>query len=232
MAKKMSVTIKAAWIGAIAALLTTILGMIFSSQPSVDVTIEEPSSKIQGIVLIDPGHGGHDSGTSISQKSKEEFSEKDFALAVGLELNHQLKKLGIQSKLTREKDEFVSLGMRARTANEIDPAAFISIHANHSSDKSATGAQIKYNAADSSLLATSIRKALAGEFPELQFIPSVVSANFFIIRNTDCPTVWIECGFFSNQRDFERLKQTYFQKLLARTLAIGIKDYLTSNPAP
>lgn len=87
-------------------------------------------------VVLDPGHGGVDHGTSATEDGKR-FTEKEATLALALEVARQLRAKGIQATLTREKDQDVSLGARTALANRIGADLFLSIHMNSSADAAA-----------------------------------------------------------------------------------------------
>ena len=78
-------------------------------------------------VVIDPGHGGKDSG-AVGRHNKE----KDIVLDIALKVRDYLKKYlpELNVVMTREDDKFVPLDERARIANENDADLFVSIHAN------------------------------------------------------------------------------------------------------
>ena len=76
-------------------------------------------------IVIDPGHGGKDSGAQ-GKKS----NEKDIVLSIGKLLKKELEKEGFNVKMTRDKDEFIELGQRANLANQWDGDLFISLHCN------------------------------------------------------------------------------------------------------
>ena len=76
-------------------------------------------------IVIDPGHGGKDSGAQ-GKKS----NEKDIVLSIGKLLKKELEKEGFNVKMTRDKDEFIELGQRANLANQGDGDLFISLHCN------------------------------------------------------------------------------------------------------
>jgi len=76
-------------------------------------------------IVIDPGHGGKDSG-ALGSKSQE----KDIVLTVGKLLKKELEKEGFNVKMTRDKDYFVELGQRANLANQWDGDLFVSLHCN------------------------------------------------------------------------------------------------------
>jgi len=76
-------------------------------------------------IVIDPGHGGKDSG-ALGAKAQE----KDIVLTVGKLLKKELEKEGFNVKMTRDKDVFIELGQRANLANQWDGDLFISLHCN------------------------------------------------------------------------------------------------------
>ena len=82
-------------------------------------------------VVIDPGHGGKDSGTTGTKRYKNKY-EKDIVLAVSLEIKKMMKEQMPHTKLilTRSKDVFISLKKRGEIANKAKADLFISIHAN------------------------------------------------------------------------------------------------------
>ncbi|MGO8817475.1 MAG: N-acetylmuramoyl-L-alanine amidase [Terriglobia bacterium] len=94
-----------------------------------------------GRIVIDPGHGGHDTGT-IGPTGLE---EKDVVLDVGLKLRKLLERnTGCEVVMTRSDDTFIPLEERTAIANEKSADLFISIHANASRDDSARGIETYY----------------------------------------------------------------------------------------
>jgi len=92
------------------------------------------------VVVIDPGHGGYDSGTEAGAP----LLEKDLALQIALRLKSELKHRGIHAILTRTGDYFVTLAERTALANKAGADLFISIHLNSSPDAATTGIETYY----------------------------------------------------------------------------------------
>ena len=94
-----------------------------------------------GKIVIDPGHGGHDTGT-IGPNGLE---EKDLVLEVGRRLGKMLEtRLGAEVVYTRKDDTFIPLETRTAIANQQRADLFISIHANSSNDPDARGVETYY----------------------------------------------------------------------------------------
>jgi N-acetylmuramoyl-L-alanine amidase len=94
-----------------------------------------------GKIVIDPGHGGHDTGT-IGPNSLE---EKDLVLDVSRRLGKLLEsRLGAQVVYTRKDDTFIPLETRTAIANQEQADLFVSVHANSSHDPAARGVETYY----------------------------------------------------------------------------------------
>jgi N-acetylmuramoyl-L-alanine amidase len=94
-----------------------------------------------GRIVVDAGHGGHDSGTL----GPGGIQEKDVVLDVALRLGKLLRqRMGSEVIYTRDDDTFVPLEERTAIANKTQADLFISVHANSSSDPTARGVETYY----------------------------------------------------------------------------------------
>jgi N-acetylmuramoyl-L-alanine amidase len=94
-----------------------------------------------GRIVVDAGHGGHDTGT-IGPRG---LLEKDLVLDVATRLGKLLEqKLGAEVVYTRDDDTFIPLETRTAIANKHEADLFISVHANSSRDPKARGVETYY----------------------------------------------------------------------------------------
>jgi N-acetylmuramoyl-L-alanine amidase len=94
-----------------------------------------------GKIVIDPGHGGHDTGTI----GPDGLEEKDLVVDVGRRLGKLLEtRMGAEVVYTRKDDTFIPLETRTAIANRERADLFVSIHANSSHDSSARGIETYY----------------------------------------------------------------------------------------
>jgi N-acetylmuramoyl-L-alanine amidase len=94
-----------------------------------------------GRIVVDAGHGGHDTGTI----GPNGLQEKDLVLDVALKLGKLLsERLGAEVVYTRDDDTFIPLETRTAIANQQQADLFISVHANSSSDQTARGVETYY----------------------------------------------------------------------------------------
>ncbi len=111
------------------------------SDSSADPSLVRVLGLKLGRVVIDAGHGGKDTGTI----GPNGLLEKDLVLDVALRLGRLItKQLGAEVVYTRSDDTFIPLGERTAIANRAKADLFISVHANSSSDQSATGVETYY----------------------------------------------------------------------------------------
>jgi N-acetylmuramoyl-L-alanine amidase len=92
------------------------------------------------LVMIDPGHGGYDPGTSSASGTQE----KDLALAIARRLEHALSERGVRAEMTRTSDVFVPLSERTAIANRAGADLFVSIHLNWSPNPMTSGIEVYY----------------------------------------------------------------------------------------
>lgn len=101
--------------------------------------VESPPA-IRPLVVIDPGHGGHDPGALNPALG---LAEKDVTLAIARQVRRELLKSGrVRVALTRDDDRFLELYRRYAVARRLSASLFISIHADAASDSGAHGATI------------------------------------------------------------------------------------------
>jgi len=96
--------------------------LIAALPPLVSVTPRDRSKKV---IVIDPGHGGKDSGAVGNG-----YMEKEIVLQVSLELSEQLREMGYTVYMTRANDTFIELKDRTKFANDKLADLFLSVHAN------------------------------------------------------------------------------------------------------
>jgi N-acetylmuramoyl-L-alanine amidase len=94
-----------------------------------------------GRIVLDAGHGGHDTGTT----GPNGYLEKDLVLDVVLRLGELIdKKMGAEVVYTRNDDTFIPLQDRTKIANEQHADLFLSVHANSSPDGVSAGVETYY----------------------------------------------------------------------------------------
>ncbi len=202
-----------------------------------DVT-QTTATESQITIVIDPGHGGVDPG----KVGVNGVLEKDLNLRIALELRECLKEQGINVVLTRESDKGLydenssnkkatDMKKRCKLINEANPSVAVSIHQNSFTDSDVRGAQVFYytHSEAGNKLAGCIQNELA-KIPD-SHNNRAIKANdkYYMLINTTCPTVIVECGFLSNHEEAELLSDEKYQRQLAMSVMAGILDFLQNN---
>lgn len=173
-----------------------------------------------GTVVVDAGHGGGDRGGIPRQK----IPEKEWALKTALRVATELKQRGFEVVMTRTSDQDVSLAQRCRIANGKKDAIFVSVHYDAYRREGADGITAYYASSRSEKLARYVNSRMNSSLrPETN--RGAKRARFYVIRNTLCPAVLVECGFLTNNAEARRIQTADYQQKLAAAIADGVVDY-------
>ena len=128
-------------------------------------------------IVVDPGHGGHDSGARGNG-----YNEKDIALHVATRLANNLRQ-DYNVIMTRDSDFFVPLDTRAKIGNDANADFFISIHLNSGSSSSANGTEVFYfSKKDQGSYATQVAKfenKVDGSYGDVPFSDFILNDIFY-----------------------------------------------------
>jgi N-acetylmuramoyl-L-alanine amidase len=174
------------------------------------------------VVIIDPGHGGKDSGALGIGGARE----KDVILPIGKKLAEILQQHGIQVIMTRDSDYFVTLPGRVQLAERANADVFVSIHANSAgaSRPDVNGLEVYYY--DSGLdLARVVRSSILQSIGTLKD-RGVRRARFYVLRKSSMPSILVETGYMTGREDMARLRTSAYQNEMAEAIARGVLQYL------
>ncbi|WP_162785101.1 SH3 domain-containing protein [Bacillus sp. P14.5] len=172
-------------------------------------------------ILIDPGHGGRDSGT-IGYRGT---FEKELTLSTSQILYDLLKNAGANVILTRNDDSYSSLNTRVALAHYHDSDAFISIHYDSISDSSVKGYTAYYYHQYQKELSQTVLDSLAKSLSSRN--RGLKQGDYYVIRENKQPAVLLELGYLSNPSE-EALSSTHsFQDMAARSIYYGLDDYFS-----
>ncbi len=182
-------------------------------------------------IVLDIGHGGLDPGSMY-----QEIYEKDINLAIGKELESELKKMGAKVIMIRYGDYDLSqpnayqrkksdFDNRIKLINESQADYYFSIHLNYLLDSRYYGPQIFYNNKDekNKEIALKLQADLNQALKTKREVKKIPSSTYMYSKLT-VPGVLIECGFLSNSYERNLLQKKDYQKRLAKLLAESIKN--------
>ena len=195
------------------------------------------------IIVVDPGHGGMDSG-AIGRQTR--VQEKEITLAISQRLAQSLSQAGAMVVMTREADVDLcegvegslltkkrhDLSQRVAKAEKVKADLFLSIHTNADPSPRWYGAQTFYyaNSEESRRLAICIQDELVRILGNNN--RKAKEGVFFVMEKTTMPTVIVEVGFISNPREEQLLSDPLYQSRIAYAILSGLVKYSAKEVSP
>ncbi len=189
------------------------------------------------IIVIDAGHGGFDPG----KIGINNVLEKDINLIVANKIKNLLEIRDIKVIMTREEDKDLSsssrssqgmkkedMNKRIKIINSSDATLSISIHQNSFTQGSARGAQVFYyeKSERGRILAEMIQDSLKENINDGNHRLAKPNSTYYLLKNSKCPLVIVECGFLSNRAEAELLCNDEYQNKIAWAVYLGVIEYL------
>jgi N-acetylmuramoyl-L-alanine amidase len=202
--------------------------------------------KLPKVVVLDPGHGGKDTGAIGPSNVYEK--------TVVLDISHRVRKLlearKITVRMTRTGDSFPSLPQRSDYAAKASADLFISIHADGAGDPSASGVEsfittvegadssnhygqpgdtfsVKNNQYDAANAALGFSIQSNHVKASQRIDRGLRRARYSVLKNAPCPAALVECGFLTNPSEESLLNSASFRENVARGISNGILGYFT-----
>lgn len=206
--------------------------------PTTPDNVEYPTQLTGWLIVIDPGHGGSDSGAVNKNLN---LKEKDIVLAVGLKLRTALQDLGARVEMTRDTDKSMLISERYTLANNLHAHRLVSLH-NNAANTTAEGIetwvdsdapQVWKNYA-SSLHRNTISAAKAYDssirdrgIKYSGTTPPWSGKKIGVINyaNIKCPAALLELNFIDNDKEANRLIRDDYQRALANGMANGFLEH-------
>lgn len=185
------------------------------------------SRPLAGIkILLDPGHGGKDSGAL----GPNGYTEKDANLYASKLLANELSMRGASVYLTREVDRFIELDDRRAIIDNLEPTLALSVHHNSLPDggnPDTKGFSTFWYHAQAQGLARYIHNYVVKDTGRPSY--GVFWDNLALARPAAAPSVLLEWGFMSNPSEFEQIADPQQQQQMAKSIADSITQWLLAS---
>ncbi len=179
-------------------------------------------------VVIDPGHGAHDSGCVGYRPG---LLEKNVVVEIGRRAAELLRGKGVEVRLTRDGDTFLPLSERPALANAWPADLFVSIHCNAMPNEKKgqrSGSEVYYYTAQSEAFAE-VMLAAFGEEVGLA-TRGTYQRRFVVVREALMPAVLVEAGYLDHAGDGQKLSTPEFQQRCAMGIMRGVMRFLQRLP--
>ncbi len=188
--------------------------------------------------MANASHGGFDGGASASDGTVE----KDINLSISQKVCELLRFNGYNVIMTRESDtgteddESTTIPKRKKSdlvnrlqlMKDNSDAIFVSIHLNKFTTSAASGAQVFYtkNYKEAYELANCVQTNIKNLIqPENIRVVKQGTNSTYLLKNAATPAIIVECGFLSNSRELEKLKDDEYQSQMAFAIVAGIMEF-------
>ena len=199
------------------------------------LTIKKKPGGISGArVMLDPGHGGKDSG-ALGYGGAVYESQVNFALAVAAK--QALERRGATVLFTRTDDVYYTLEERKNMARLANPDVFVSIHCNAAENKTRFGTSTYYFRPMSQPLAQCVYQQVLSVWQNALYASNPArrskvgeGANFHpfsVTRLEECPSILMETGYVTNDEECALLLNADNRARIGEAIAAGIADYLS-----
>jgi N-acetylmuramoyl-L-alanine amidase len=204
--------------------------LVFTRSETNDtaITILQPASEDENLVVIDAGHGGTEPGAIYGS-----LYEKELNLDIAKRLNRLLTQNNIKTYMIREEDINVALYERAYIANALNAKLFLSVHNNAMADINYGGSMTLYYPQKQKK--AGINGKTFAEIIQKNLTDTLKTAdrnirerpNLVVLKATKMPAALAEVAFMTNAGDRSNLKSEEFREKAAQALCKGIMETLS-----
>lgn len=206
-----------------------------------EMTESANADPLRKIIIIDPGHGGADSGAV----GVDGVLEKDLNLQMAFEVGKLLENEGFLVVYTRNEDKLLlgqgedikgirkisDLKNRKNIAESYPDSIFVSLHMNSFGESKYSGLQVYYSeqSEGSATLANSVQNKVR-ELVQPQNTRKVKKGeSIYLLENIKGDAILIECGFLTNEEECKKLSEKEYQNQLSFAIVCGIIEYVESK---
>lgn len=194
----------------------------------------EELSNDKKVIVIDPGHGMENKGSLYDPGAVSgNYKEAEIVLGQAKKISQILTEKGYHVILTRNDAKTKTpLNSRIKIAKDNNADLFISLHCNANANSSAHGQEVYFGKnAKSKTLADSIQNSLINEISNTNKTYSkdrgVKSGNFRVLKSSEIPSVLVESGFITNEKDRTYLLDNIYD--VETGIVNGIENYLNGG---
>ena len=205
------------------------------TKSQIKVAIDNAKKLYSKVVVIDPGHGGHDNGT---ESFNGIYKEKNVVLSIGYTyFRNYLNDDDLKVYWTRKDDTYPTLPERAAFAKKVDADIFISVHMNAFQKSTPKGTEIFYstrnnilqpNGLSSYTMASMFLKNITSTFNT--YNRGVKTAAYVVTNMNTVPAVLLEYGFLTNKDDLDKFSKLENQDKAAEVLYDTIEEIFDNYP--
>ncbi len=211
-------------------------GSYYDDNGDLMITFNVPTAPLSGkVIVIDPGHGYGKSAGWLDPGAIGNVTEQSVNLAVSKQLEQKLTEMGATVIRLKTESEFILTNTRPSVARAYGADMFISLHCNSALNEQAHGVEAYYFTPFSQPLAESINDKLSAYYDYSVYNDGTQSSRgekysyYWVTLQQDFPSVLVEMGFISNERECMVMADPSRQAGIAQSIADGVKAYFARS---
>jgi len=195
-----------------------------SSKNNIEKEVVRKKGTLNGLtIVIDPGHGGNDSGTSGARGT----DEKGITLQTSELLSSKLRSAGANVIMTRDSDVYVDLRKRVAIGHQVAADAFISVHYDATDSSAINGFTTYYMHNYQKGLAKSVHESLGKKITLRD--RGTQPGNYLVLRENRQQAILIELGFLSNPTEERAVTTEKFREQASLGIYNGVVNYFDNQ---
>lgn len=211
-------------------------GAYYDENGDLMLTFDVPTATLSGkVIVIDPGHGYGKTPEKLDPGAIGNVTEQVVNLAVAKELESKLTAMGATVVRLKTESEFILTTTRPIIARSYGADMYISLHCNSATSTDAHGVEVYYFTPFSQPLASAINSQLSSYYDTSVYADGTSSSRgakysyYWVTLQQDFPSVLVEMGFISNERECMVMANETYQKGMAAAIANGVYAYFARS---
>ena len=211
-------------------------GAYYDENGDLMLTFDVPTATLSGkVIVIDPGHGYGKVVGKLDPGAIGNVTEQVVNLAVAKQLETKLAEMGATVIRLKTESEFILTTTRPTVARSYGADMYISLHCNSATNTAAHGVEVYYFTPFSQPLASAINAQLSSYYDNSVYADGTSSSRgakysyYWVTLQQDFPSVLVEMGFISNERECMVMANETYQKGMAAAIANGVYAYFARS---
>lgn len=209
----------------------------YNADGDLVLTFAVPTATLSGkVIVIDPGHGYGKVPDKLDPGAIGNVTEQSVNLAVAKELEKKLTAMGATVVRLKTESEFILTSTRPTVARTYGADMYVSLHCNSvENNESAHGVEVYYFTPFSQPLASAITSQLSNYYDSEVYADGTQSnrgakySYYWVTLQQDFPSVLVEMGFISNERECMTMANNTYQQGMAQAIANGVYAYFARS---
>lgn len=199
------------------------------------VKIGAPKKIYKNIILLDAGHGGKDSGASYKNLYEKKLNLE--IIYTRARKYFEANNSNVKAYWTRHDDTFINLYTRPKLSKTYSADMFMSLHMNSAGNRLANGTEVYYSSKNNKVTSTGLYSKKMTSMMLNSILDGINAKNrgvrqagFVVNKYNTVPSILVELGFITGNKDYPNLKKAAYREKAAKALYNGVEKIFKKYP--